>query len=50
LSLLDRPAVDQSSPEQILQAELGLPAALDEEVGDMIGVQVSVLTDGQQDG
>jgi hypothetical protein len=47
LSLLDRPAVDESSPEQILQAELCLPAALEEQIGDMIGVQVSVLTDGQ---
>ena len=42
--------MDESSPEQIPQAELGLPAALDEEVGDMIGIQVSVLIDGQQDG
>jgi hypothetical protein len=50
LSLLDGPAVDESSPQQILQADLGLPAALHEQVGDMIGVQVSVLTDGQQDG
>jgi hypothetical protein len=44
------PAVDQPSPEQILEAELSLPAALIEHFGDLVAVQIAVLIYRQQDG